>query len=96
MIKYGRWHPYTPVGKSLCTEGWDTAPAPARRVYVPAHGCTVCVVAGPGDASCGSRLNILTGNISDAFPVPFHHSLPPLCFFPHMPPSLCSRSLDRA
>lgn len=92
MIKYGRWLPCTPLGRILGTEGWDTTPAPC--LYVRGHGRTVCVVAGPGDASCGSVLNISTGNISDAFPVLFHHSLPPCRCFP-LPPSFCSRSFDR-
>lgn len=39
----------------------------------------VRVSVGQGDASCGSSLNILAGNISDAFPSLFHHSLPS-CF----------------
>lgn len=39
----------------------------------------VCVSVGQGDASCGSSLNILAGNISDAFPSLFNHSLPS-CF----------------
>lgn len=93
IIKYSHWHHCTPLGRSLGTEGWDRTPA--LRGYVPVHGCTVCVVAGPGDASCGSGLNILTGNISDAFPVPFHHSLPHCSFFP-MPLSLCSHSFEHA
>lgn len=91
MIKYGRWLLRTPLGRILGAEGWDPTPAPC--LYVRGHGCTVCVVAGPGDASCGSGLNISAGNISDAFPVLFHHSLPSSRYFP-LPLSLCSCSFD--
>ena len=62
---------------------------------------SVCV--GQGDASCGSSLNILAGNISDAFPSLFHHSLPScfpfsnifLCLLLFFPPAWCDEQTIR-
>lgn len=57
----------------LWLQGLGTSLAPCVHLQV----CE-CVYVGQGDASCGSSLNILAGNISDAFPSLFHH-FPPSC-----------------
>lgn len=41
----------------------------------------LCAFGGQGDTSCSTSLNILAGNISDAFPFLFHHFLSSFIFF---------------